>query len=223
MDPILPVHVAAASVGLLSGAVALTAAKGRWLHRKSGIVFVYAMIAMCVSAVAAAIARGQATNVIAGSLTAYLVLTGLMTVRRPSAGSRWWDLGLMLMALTLAAITITAGLSAIASPSGKAFGFPPAPFFLFGVLALSGGAGDLRMIRRGPSRGARRLARHLWRMCMALFIAAASFFSIRSRVATVFPAALTGPALRALPVLLVLAAMCYWLVRLRWRAIPVRA
>jgi hypothetical protein len=58
---------------------------------------------------------------------------------------------------------------------------------------------------------------------MALFIAAASFFSVRSRVAAVLPAALTAPALRALPVLLVLAAMSYWLWRLRWRAIPIRA
>jgi hypothetical protein len=60
-------------------------------------------------------------------------------------------------------------------------------------------------------------------MCMALFIAAASFFSIRARVAAIFPAAFTTPAARVLPVLLVLATMFYWLWRIRWRAIPVRA
>ena len=43
--------------------------------------------------------------------------------------------------------------------------------------------GDLRVIRMGGLKGPRRLARHLWRMCFALFIAAASFFSIRARVA----------------------------------------
>ena len=43
------------------------------------------------------------------------------------------------------------------------------------------------MIRSGR-RGAPRLARHVWRMCMALFIATVSFFSIRARVAAIFPA-----------------------------------
>jgi len=60
-------------------------------------------------------------------------------------------------------------------------------------------------------------------MCMALFIAAASFFSIRARVAAIFPTPMTTPVARTLPVLLVLAVMCYWLWRVRSRAIPARA
>ena len=55
-------------------------------------------------------------------------------------------------------------------------------------------------------------------MCMALFITAASFFSIRARVAAILPAPFTTPALRALPVVLVLVAMFYWLWRLRVRS-----
>ena len=220
---LLPIHIVAAAVGLIAGTVALSVAKGSLLHRRSGMVFAYAMIAMCASALVAAVARGQAVNVIAASMTAYLVLTGLMTVRPPSAASRGRDIGLMLAALTLGVATMGAGFAAIASPSGKAFGYPPFPFFLFGVLGLSGGAGDLRLIRFGSPRGARRLARHLWRMCMALFIAAASFFSIRARVAAIFPAPFTTPAARVLPVLLVLVTMFYWLWRVRARAIPARA
>ena len=41
---------------------------------------------MCASALVAAIVRGQAVNVIAALMTAYLVLTGLMTVRPPRRG-----------------------------------------------------------------------------------------------------------------------------------------
>ena len=63
-------------------------------------------------------------------------------------------------------------------------------------------------------RGARRLARHLWRMCFALFIAAASFFLGQ---ADEFPEPLRIPALLALPVLAVLLAMLYWLWRVRIR------
>jgi hypothetical protein len=37
-------------------------------------------------------------------------------------------------------------------------------------------AGDARMLARGGVLGAKRIARHLWRMCFGLFIAAGSFF-----------------------------------------------
>jgi len=88
--------------------------------------------------------------------------------------------------------------------------------FLAVITALAA-AGDLRTIRQGMLRGGPRLARHLWRMCFALFIAAGSFFSIRARVAKVLPAPFTTPMMRALPVLLVFAAMFYWLWRVRGR------
>lgn len=38
------IHVIAGSIALLSGAVALYAAKGSWLHRRSGIISVGAMM-----------------------------------------------------------------------------------------------------------------------------------------------------------------------------------
>src|SRR6185295_12461317 len=164
-----------------------------------------------------AIVKGQAVNVMAGLMTAYLAITALTTVRPPAAGSRRWDVGLMLMALVLGLATLATGIAATASVSGTMFGYPPFPFFLFGVLGLSGAVGDFRTIRSGGLRGAPRLSRHLWRMCMALWITTASFFSIRSRVAAIFPALFATPALRALPVLLVLVAMFYWLWRVRFR------
>jgi uncharacterized membrane protein len=218
MSMLLPIHIAAAAVALVCGAVALISSKGRIVHRTSGIVFVYSTLAMCLSAVTVAIVKGQVVNVMAGSMTAYLVVTGLRTVRQPSAASRRVDIALMLMALALGVGTMAAGMAAVANTHGRIFGFPPLPFFLFGVLGLAGGAGDARVIRSRSLRGAPRLARHLWRMCMALFIAVGSFFSIRSRVAAVFPVVLTGGVPRTIPVVLVLVAMFYWLWRVRSRA-----
>lgn len=217
MPILLPIHIVAAGLGLVAGAVALSAAKGGRLHRKSGMLFVYAIAAMCGAATVMAIVKGQAVNVMAGLMTAYLAITALTTVRPPAAGSRRRDVGLMLMALVLGLATIAAGFAAIASVSGRMFGYPPLPFFLFGVLGLSGAFGDFRTIRSGGLRGAPRLSRHLWRMCMALWITTISFFSIRARVAAILPAPLATPVLRALPVLLVLVAMFYWLWRVRFR------
>ena len=54
-------------------------------------------------------------------------------------------------------------------------------------------------------------------MCVALFIAAGSFFSIRERVAAVLPEPFTTGPMRALPILLVFGAMFYWLWKVRSR------
>ena len=78
-------------------------------------------------------------------------------------------------------------------------------------------AGDVRVMRSEPLRGGARFARHLWRMCFALFIAAGSFFSIQARVARILPEPFTTAGKRALPVALVLVAMFYWLWRVRGR------
>ena len=123
----------------------------------------------------------------------------------------------MLVALTLGLATFVGAIVAVASPDGRLFGLPSFPFFLFGVLGVSGAIGDFKTLRAGVLRGAPRLSRHLWRMCMALFITAASFFSIRARVAAILPAPFTTPGLRALPVVLVLVAMFYWLWKVRFR------
>ena len=217
MPVLLPIHIVAAGLGLVSGGIALSAAKGGRVHRASGRLFAYAIFAMCATAVVGALAKGQATNVMAGAMTAYLAYTGMATVQPASTWSRRWDIALMLVALTLGLATFAGAIVAVTRPDGRLFGLPALPFFLFGALGLSGAIGDFKTIRAGFLRGAPRLSRHLWRMCMALFITAASFFSIRARVAAILPAPFTTPALRVLPVLLVVMAMFYWLWKVRFR------
>jgi hypothetical protein len=76
------------------------------------------------------------------------------------------------------------------------------------VLRLAA-AGDVRVMGFGAPRGRRRLARHRWRMCFALFIAAGAFFSIRERAATILPGPFTTAPRRALPILLPFTATFY--------------
>ena len=54
---LLPVHVLAGGLGLVFGFVALYAAKGATLHRKSGMLFVYAMVTMAVCGIVVAVGR----------------------------------------------------------------------------------------------------------------------------------------------------------------------
>jgi uncharacterized membrane protein len=211
----LAIHILAGGVGLLSGYVALYAAKGATLHRKSGMLFVLAMLTMASCGLVIAAGRGvaPAVNIPAALLTSYLVITALTTVRPLAADSRWLDVGAMLVALAVGLSSLTFGFEAIAG-GGTRHGIPAFPFFMFGIVGLLASAGDLRMIRSGRLRGAARLARHLWRMSFALFIAALSFFLGQAKV---IPKPVRIPALLALPVLAVLVTMLYWLWRVRIR------
>jgi len=92
---------------------------------------------------------------------------------------------------------------------------------------LLAGAGDLRMLVRGGVFGTKRIARHLWRMCFGLFIAAGSFFlGPSNRPLRLFSAVGLGqhlsPALFSTPLYLILtvfplAMLIFWLVRVRFR------
>ena len=201
-------HIIAGLSGLVSGAVALSALKGSKLHRQSGMLFVYAMLVISASGAVMAALTSRMSSVIAGVLTFYLVSTALGTVRRPVAGFHWIDLGAMLVALTLGIAGVQFGFEALDGATGKKDGQPAALYFIFGAVALLATLLDLRMMLTGSLEGAHRIARHLWRMCFALFIAAGQALG----QAQLFPKPARNFALLAISVL-VLSVMSYWLAR----------
>jgi hypothetical protein len=213
VQTILFTHILAGALALIAGYVALYAAKGGRLHRRSGMLFVYTMLVMCAGGVIGAAAKGAwaALNVPAGLLTATLVLTSLTTVRSLGRATRAVETGAMLVALGVALFTLSLGINAIAQ-GGKYKGMPAFPFLMFGVVGLLAGIGDVRMLRNGRLQGARRIARHLWRMTFALFIAAMSFFIGQAKV---IPQPWRIRPLLALPVVAVLVTMLYWMWRMR--------
>jgi hypothetical protein len=215
---LLPIHVAAGGLAMVLGAVALLAPKGATLHRKSGLLFVVAMVLMGFSGSVMALKNGpNDPNVTGGFLSAYFVITALTTVRPVAAWTRWVNGAALLVAVALALSCFVRGVEAYGSPRGFLNGVPFFMLFFLGTVLTLAAAGDVRMMWSGPLRGGKRLARHLWRMCFALFIAAGSFFSIRARVATILPEPFTTPLMRALPVALIFVAMFYWLWRVRGR------
>ena len=68
------------------------------------------------------------------------------------------------------------------------------------------------IVRRGIS-GTRRLTRHLWRMCVALLIGAASFFLGQPQFS---PASLRGSFILFVPEIAILGLLVFWLIRLRF-------
>jgi uncharacterized membrane protein len=219
MQTLLPIHIAAGGLAIVLGAVALVVKKGGAIHRKSGRLFVYAMLVMGTTASILGLLKKGPTdgNVFAAFMVGYFVGTALTTVRPVARWTLGFNVVALAVALGLAVIDVLGGVRAWNSPGGFFNGAPFAMhFFLAAVMALAA-TGDLHVMRFGMPRGGPRLARHLWRMCFALFIAAGSFFSIRARVAKVLPAAFTTAPMRALPILLLFSAMFYWLWRVRAR------
>jgi hypothetical protein len=184
--------------------------KGGTIHRRSGLLFVYAMLVMGVSAAILG-------NVGGGLMAVYFVVTALTTVRPASPWTRGLNIAALIVVLGLATLDILGGVKAFNSPKGNLNGVPFVMLFFLAAIMILAAIGDLRVMRFGVPRGGPRLARHLWRMCFALFIAAGSFFSIRERVAKILPEPFTSGPVRALPILLIFAAMFYWLWRVRER------
>lgn len=221
---LLPVHIIAGGLAIILGGMALVASKGATLHRRSGLLFVYAMLIMGISGSILALRHSLTNaNVLGGFMSAYFVITALTAVRPASAWTRWLNLVALLVAIALSLVEIGLGVKALARSSRTINGAPFFMLFFLATVTALAAAGDVRIMRSGALRAVPRLRRHLWRMCFALFIAAGSFFSIRERVAKVLPEPFTTPAMRAVPVILIFAAMFYWLWRVRTRRVLAQA
>ncbi|MDP3803583.1 hypothetical protein [Brevundimonas sp.] len=202
----LVLHISGGALGLVSGFAALAAPKGRRLHRAAGTVFVLAMAVMAFFAMVVALQRNQPLNAIGGAFTLYLIGTAWLAVRRPDGVAGRAETTGFLAASAIAAAGLVVGWQGAGGD-----GIPgPVPYVFASVAAL-GAASDLRVILRRGVSGPSRIARHLWRMCTALFIASGSFFLGQMDE---IPQALRGPHLFVLA-LAPLAALLFWMFRVR--------
>lgn len=203
---LLPVHILGGLFALLFGYTALSATKGATLHRTSGLGFVIAMIVMSLTGALIAALKPDRGSIIAGLLTFYFVLTGVLTVK-PVPGQRRIEAIAMVSAFAFGLFAMYAGwwLAQRGRPEA-------APMFLFSAMTISAAIGDWKMLRAGGLEGTPRIKRHLWRLCFAMWVAAASFFwGPRGRV----PEIIYYPALLPIPVLTPIVVMLYWLWRMR--------
>jgi uncharacterized membrane protein len=219
-SPLLIVHICGGLTAILSGSAALVARKGCPLHRRSGDVFVISMLSMAASGGYLALTKSELLNVVAAVFTLYLVATAWLTARRTEKEIGLAELGLLLMALAAGTGSLILGWQEANGATGSRGS--AAPFFVFGAVAWLSAAGDVRMVIRGGVSGAQRLARHLWRMCVAMFIAAASFFlgmsgdpalrrsGLRARL---FPETVRRTHLPEVPVLIIVILTIFWLCR----------
>jgi hypothetical protein len=136
---LLPIHIAAGGLALVLGAVALMVKKGGTIHRRSGLLFVYAMLIMGVSAAILGNAGG-------GLMTVYFVVTALTTVRPVSPWTRRINVAAVTVPVALALLGIMAGVKAYNSPRGVLNGVPFVMHFFIATVNLLAAAGDVRIL-----------------------------------------------------------------------------
>jgi uncharacterized membrane protein len=235
-SPVLVVHICGGTLGLVSGTAAMSFRKGSPRHVLAGKVFVASMLTMAVFAVYLAITRHQPSNIGGGILTFYLIGTAWLTARRRDGETSRFDWVVLLIPLALGILTWMNGINVVRSGASSQDGVPVGMSFFMGSVMLLAAAGDVRMLLRGGVSGAKRIARHLWRMCFGLFIAAGSFFMGPSNrplrllstvgVGKYLPAALFSISLYLVLTLLPLILLVFWMVRVRftnaYRKIEVR-
>jgi hypothetical protein len=203
----LALHIIAGGLGIVAGFAAMVFAKGSPRHRLAGNVYTISMLVMCSSAfIVAAFFRPDKLNLVAATLTFYLVASAWLTVRsKPDAPGR----------LEYAAMAI-GGLAAILGLvfASRASGGIAAGYLFFGAIAAASVASDLRYALRRTITATQRLVRHLWRMGFTLFIATASLFLGQAKH---LPAWITEPKLNGLITLLSVGLLVYWLFSVRRR------
>ena len=212
----MTVHIVSGSTALLAGGAALALPKGGALHAKVGIAFVVAMAIMGVAGSALAIAKPDRITATMGMFSLYLVLTSWSAARGDGAVGRF-ERYAFVAGCGLTATYLALGIAASRMPHGRIDHLPGAVAFVFGAIAALASAFDLSAIRRGRLAYRQRVARHLWRMCVALFIAAMSFFIGQQKV---MPAGIRGAPWLYLPPFAVLGAMLFWAVRTRFAKSP---
>lgn len=206
---ILFAHIVGGSVAIVAGALALIFRKGGRRHALAGNIFFASMLVMAgIGALVApflidAHGNPKLFDSTAGFFTFYLVATGWMTMRRKAGTIGRFEVGAFAFAALLAAGIVLLGTKAPGRPAGF--------YVMGGVIALAA-ALDLKVIASGGISGTQRLARHLWRMCAALFVASGSFFLGQQRV---MPEWMQGSPWLSVPALAPLVIMVFWLLKLR--------
>jgi|SRR5665213_900701 len=216
--PLIYVHITAGIIAIIAGYVAVTVKKGERVHRAFGAAFVIAMVVLAVMATYLAISLlgrlpGQAGNIAAGALVPYLVGTAWVTVRRKEGTIGVFEKVAPVFALGVAAVFLYWAVQARMSPTGRFDGYSDTMYFVIGGLAVFFAALDLKVILKGGISGAPRIARHLWRMCTAFFIATGSFFIGQQKV---MPHWMHGAWYLYALALAPLAFMIFWLIRVRF-------
>jgi len=114
---------------------------------------------------------------------------------------------MLVLGVTAALMAWSVVMDGATTPAG------PGVIYALALVCLTAGLLDLNAILRKMLTPAQRIARHLWRMCFAFFIATGSFFLGQQDV---LPLAVRGSPFLFVLAFAPFAVMAFWLVRVRF-------
>ncbi len=214
-------HIGGGTLGLVAGTVAAFARKGGRLHRMAGTVFFVSMLVMAIfAACLAVVIPGQIVNLFIAIFTTYLVATAWLTVQRKEGA-----IGLPEKIALVVAVLLCAPFATLAFQ--LAVGLPPffrsavplkgpvliALYVFTFVIAIAAFA-DAKVVFAGGISGAPRIARHLWRMCLGLTMAAGSAFT--NGLPRLLPGPMHVTPIFFLPQFMPVALLIFWMIRVRF-------
>lgn len=209
----LLIHMSAGSVALVTGAIGLIGKKGSLTHRQAGKLFVFSMVIMAISGALIAYSSLVLISVLAGTLSFYLVLSGWMTVRKPCPRTPLYNRFIFVFGIAVLTLGIYLSFRAfngLTDINGD-FKAPAFVYYLFTFFALLGVIGDVLLLFKGCVIDNYRTSRHVWRMCVPLYIATSSLFGGQQDI---FPLAWQGTFYLNIPAYLVMLTMLFWVLKL---------
>jgi hypothetical protein len=221
-------HVGSGIFALLSGIVSMSARKSGLLHRRAGNVFFVCMLVMATFAIYLGFAKtDELVNVFIGAFVFYLVATAWRTIYYKANTSGLFEkLGLAAAVVLLAPFLVLSIQLALGHPPFFKSALPLegpiviAIYLFTSVLAIAV-VRDILVVYANGISGAPRIARHLWRMCVALTLATGSALS--NGLPRILPAKYAVPDWFLYLQFVWVALLIYWMIRVRltgWATIP---
>ncbi|HEY0413274.1 MAG TPA: hypothetical protein VGD66_09035 [Allosphingosinicella sp.] len=207
MNLVLAIHIAGGVAALPLGAAAVTLRKGDRGHARAGTGFALAMLVLGITAAILEPYRSPPGSPIGGLMVCYFVATAWVAARRRDGRTGRFEIAACAAALGTAALIGWGALTGATTPAGAG------PVFALAGVCLLAGLLDLNAVLRRRLSPDQRLARHLWRMCFAFFVATGSFFLGQQKV---MPDAVRGSPILFVLALAPFAVMLFWLVRMRF-------
>jgi uncharacterized membrane protein len=136
MKTLLYLHIITGALGLLAGTITMILRKGDARHRKTGLVFLYAMALSSLFALSLAVSRTNYFLFVVGIFTLYLILSGQAALHLQRRGVNGYDWLLSIGMLVFGALFV--GFGGYILLQGQFFG---------SVLLVFGGIGTVLAFR----------------------------------------------------------------------------
>jgi len=198
------IHTPAGAVALLSAIAAFVYPKGSAIHRRVGEYFTISMLIMLVSGGLAGYLKESPDDVFLSLIVFYAVFTAWLTVfhKKGDTGLCEYAALTWIVVLGIVAFNIDPAWDEIRDPSIYPFWVGLAVFFAIG---------DIRNLYHRGLSASQRIARHLWRMSFSLIWVALAF---GDKIIKMLDSTIEQMLfVIAVPALLVLVLMLYWLYR----------